>query len=101
MRAVLATNGLCENLASFTPLLPVTVSGLLYCEDGYLLITLPSQFERDAVVQRIVENPCVTSRYIAVGDTWVVLPSPPTELRASRVAGIIEGEVRALPCERE
>ncbi len=100
LRAELVARGICEQVSTFVPLLPVTVTGLQNCEDGYLLITLPTQFERNAVIQKVADNPCALTTYLAIAETWVVLPDPATEARAIDVADILGGEVRAVPCER-
>jgi hypothetical protein len=101
LRTTLAARGICEEIESFTPLLPVTVTGLQNCEDGHLLITFPAAAERDAVLLYVANNPCTDTTYLAVADTWLVLPTPPTEVRAGDVAEILGGEVRAVPCVRD
>jgi hypothetical protein len=101
LRARLVEHGLCDQLTTFVPLLPVTVTGLQNCEDGYLLITLPTQFERDAVILGVADNPCTDTTYLAADETWIVIPVPSTEVRAAQVVDILGGEVRAVPCERD
>jgi len=101
LRTRLTARGICTELAEFTPLLPVTVTGLQNCDDGYLLITLPSEAERDAVMLYVANSPCTDTTYLAVADTWIVLPTPATEAIAAEVADILGGEVRAVPCRRD
>ena len=100
LRAKLIAQGICEKLTTFTALLPITVTGLENCEDGYLLITLPTQFERDAVLLSAADQPCSNTNFFAVSDTWIVIPDPPIASLADRVAGILGGEVRAIDCKR-